>query len=71
MAYVDEYNRRGYVKAVRRGALLFFVGLPFGLYMIGNLIGLIGGIMHHFDSNRRIAALEGRPGRIQPGRSRR
>ncbi|MEI8079649.1 MAG: hypothetical protein WCH61_08495 [bacterium] len=51
MTYIEEYKKRWYVVTIKWGIFLFWTE-------IGNIIGLVGSIAHHIDSNRRIALLE-------------
>ena len=59
MNYLDEYRKRGYVRAINWGFILIGVGIFVPIVtLIGGAIGLSASIRHLVDSARRIRLLE-------------
>jgi len=59
MNYLDEYRKRGYVRAINWGFILLGIGIFFPIFtLIGGAIGLSASIRHLLDSARRIRVLE-------------
>ena len=44
------------------GLVLFFVGIPLGFFLIGNVVGLVGILWQRADNRKRLAALRGTSG---------
>ena len=64
MHWDKAYRKRGYVIAIKWSIILFFITLPFGGFVLANIVGLIAGIIHHNDSTKRIDALHRKTVRI-------
>lgn len=54
MKSIEEYENRDYVKTIRVGNIIYFIGLFLGVMVIGSMISFIGSCQHNSDSKKRI-----------------
>ncbi len=54
MKSIEEYASRDYVKSIRIGNIIYFIGLFFVFWIIGTVISFTASCQHNADSKKRI-----------------